>query len=72
MGKGNFNEYVTVKCKKCGEEVGFFPMRVRCLRGCKCGNDDYGSPKYWWGDNFGNFTLVKREEWIIKLSTPIF
>lgn len=60
------NEYVTVRCNRCGEEYGFFPMRVVCLRGCECGNDDYGSPRHW-GD--GNFTLVKREEWII--SNPV-
>ena len=65
---GNFNEYVTVKCNNCGEEYGFFPMRVMCLRECKCGNDDWGRPnaKGWWADDFGNFTLVKREDWIIR------
>lgn len=62
----NFNEYVTLRCNKCGEEIGFFPMRVVHLRGCKCGNSDYGSPRHWKDDNFGDFTLVKREEWIIK------
>lgn len=67
----NPNEYVTVKCNKCGEEMGFFPMRVVYLRGCKCGNDDYGSPRNWWKDEFGDFTLVKREELIIKIPLRI-
>ncbi len=63
----NFNDYVTLKCNKCGKEIGFFPLRVICLRECECGNNDYGSPRFWGDDKFGNFTLVKKEEWIIKL-----
>lgn len=62
----NPNEYITVKCNKCGIKIGFFPRRVICIRACECGNDDYGSPRDWKDDKFGNFTLIKREEWIIK------
>lgn len=63
----NFNEYVTLKCNKCGAEIGFFPMRVVYLRGCECGNDDYGSPRQWKDGCFGDFTLVGREDWIIQI-----
>lgn len=64
----NFNEYVTLRCNKCDKEIGFFPMRVVYLRGCECGNDDYGSPRHWEDDNFGSFTLVKKEELIFKMA----
>lgn len=63
---GNFDEYVTVKCNDCGELHGFFPMRVTYCGECKCGNRDFGSPRHWWDDDFGNFTLVKREDWILQ------
>lgn len=57
----NYNECVTVKCNKCGTEYQFYPMRVIALRECKCGNSNWGSPRHWWDDDFGDFTLVKRE-----------
>lgn len=69
--EGNFNEYVTVKCNKCGKEYGFPPMRVICLRDCDCGNNNWGSPRGWWNDDFGNFTLVRREEWYPEASLKI-
>lgn len=66
----NFDEYVTLRCNDCGEEIGFFPWRVVHLRGCDCGNSDYGSPRQWKDDKLGNFTLVKREEWKITIPYP--
>ncbi len=62
----NANDYVTVTCNKCGREYGFFPMRVVKLFGCECGNTNYGlAHKDWENDKFGDFTLVKKEEWIL-------
>jgi len=63
----SFNEQVTVKCNQCGAVYCFFPMRILSLRECKCGNSDWGSPRGWWNNNFGNFTLVKREEIIFNI-----
>ena len=57
----NTNTYyhITVKCNNCGEEIGFYPHMVLVMRGCSCGNADYGSPRGWNDKKFGNFTFVK-------------
>lgn len=69
---GNFSEYVTIRCNDCGKEWCFFPMRCKFPPECDCGNKDSGRPtsEGWWADNFGNFTLVKREDWNIRM--PFF
>lgn len=57
------NEFVVVKCNKCGKEWSFCPMRVIVTHACDCGNDDYGNPKHWESYEFGNFTYL-RSEWL--------
>jgi hypothetical protein len=64
------NEQITVKCNKCNTEYCFFPQRVIALRECECGNDDWGSPRDWDKDNFGNFTFIKRENIVFSFETP--
>lgn len=66
------DEYVTVKCKRCKREYGFFPMRVMYLGHCRCGNSNHGSPSRWDEDDFGNFTLVRRVEWKIPVFPMMF
>ncbi|HXZ94468.1 MAG TPA: hypothetical protein VEG28_00955 [Dehalococcoidia bacterium] len=70
---GDPDEYIHVRCKKCGGEYGFFPERVMVLGECKCGASDWGSPLYDWPNNkFGDFELVAREIWKLRLSIPNF
>ena len=66
MSEFDQDDYVTVRCNKCGNEMGFFPLRVVYLRGCTCGNDDYGRTKEWIDGKFGNFTLVKKERPVFR------
>ena len=70
----SFNEYVTIKCNKCdAEPIGFFPMRVMFLRPCPCGNNNYGmAHRDWANDNYGDFTLIEKEEWILPSIPNIF
>ncbi len=54
------DEFVDVKCNKCGNEISFCPSRVMLLRGCPCGNDDYGRASTDWQEyKFGNFTFIQ-------------
>jgi len=59
--------YITVKCRKCGVEYGFFPLRVVALRECKCGNANWGSYRDWRRGDFGDFDYVKTESLVYRL-----
>jgi len=65
-----YNSQVTVKCKKCGEEYCFFPMRVISLRPCKCGNGNWCYPQDWSKGNFGDFLFIEKEEVSFIIPTP--
>lgn len=62
-----FDDYVTIKCNKCGQEIGFFPLRIIVSPKCfKCGNEDTGYCLRDWADlKFGDFTFVRKERWLI-------
>ena len=64
------SECVTVRCNQCGEEYCFHPQTVAALRACKCGNDNWGSPRNWDKDDFGDFTLVGRDDVVYAIPTP--
>ncbi len=64
------DDCVTIRCNKCGEEYGFFPLRVVYLRECRCGNNDWGRAKEWVNNKFGNFTSVKREKLVFTNIMP--
>jgi len=70
VDNSSVNSYVTLRCNNCGKEWGFFPWRVMFTNPCDCGNDDYGNPLRWVDDEFGNFTLVCREEWVLPSLLP--
>jgi hypothetical protein len=54
-------DYITVKCKVCGEKYCFAPYTVIVAPKCKCGNDDIGRATEWCKGKFGNFELVAIE-----------
>lgn len=66
------NTCVMVRCNACGCLFQFFPIRVMNLRECHCGNDDWGSPRYWEDREFGNFSFIRAEEQVFgfHLSVP--
>jgi hypothetical protein len=67
----DYYEYLTIKCNKCGKLWCFYPHRVIVSPECSCGNTNSGNClRDWPQDKFGDFTLVKREHWEIKLEIP--
>ena len=62
------NEYVEVKCNKCGKEWGFFPMQVMYGLNCDCGNNDDGNCRDWEQYKFGNFTFIKSYLWDLHIN----
>ncbi len=62
------HDCVTVKCKRCRLKHDFFPVLVRSLGPCECGNDDWGSPtRDWPRGEFGDFWFVRKEVVIFRL-----
>ena len=63
------DDYVTIKCNKCGRKIGFFPIRVMHIHECDCGNNNTGSPSYDWPNlKFGDYTFVKKEKLRFSIS----
>ena len=52
-------EFVTVKCLRCGRKYCFCPTTVMFAPKCECGNDNIGDCRYWSKGNFGNFKVVQ-------------
>jgi len=54
-------DYVTVKCNKCGRKLCFYPYSVLLPPKCECGNEDSGNCRNWFKGDFGSFRLVAIE-----------
>lgn len=49
---------VVVRCNYCGNLYTFYPARVRWLGKCKCGNNEWGTPRKWSERMFGDFSYL--------------
>ena len=53
------DEFVDIKCNKCGKVYSFCPMQCMLPPKCKCGNNNSGKANRWEFYEFGDFTPLQ-------------